>query len=83
MSMISSYARINLGFYLFADDTNLLYADQNLKDLETIVNNELQNLYIWSTANKLTLNIKKSQLQFFILTKSDSLTNQNFACLIM
>ena len=81
--MISSYARINLGFYLFADDTNLLYADQNLKDLETIVNNELQNLYIWSTANKLTLNIKKSQLQFFILTKSDSLTNQNFAGLIM
>ena len=62
MSMISSYARINLGFYLFADDTNLLYADQNLKDLETIVNNELQNLYIWSAANKLTLNIKKSKL---------------------
>ena len=37
MSMISTDARINLGFYLFADDTNLLYADQNLKDLETIV----------------------------------------------
>ena len=51
-----------LRFYLFADDTNILYADKNLKDLETTVNNELQNLYNWLTANKLTLNIKKIQL---------------------
>ena len=28
-------------FYLFADDTNLLYADKNLKSLEETVNNEL------------------------------------------
>ena len=28
-------------FYLFADDTNILYADKNLKYLETIVNKEL------------------------------------------
>ena len=33
-----------LGFYLFADDTNLLYADKGLKTLETIVNNELNNI---------------------------------------
>ena len=26
-------------FYLFANNTNILYADKNLKDLETIVNN--------------------------------------------
>ena len=30
-----------LTFYLFADDTSLLYADKNLKSLETIVNCEL------------------------------------------
>ena len=30
-----------LSFYLFADDTNLLYADRNLKSLEETVNNEL------------------------------------------
>ena len=52
-----------LRFYrLFADDTNILYADKNLKDLETTVNNELQNLYNWLTANKLTLSIKNIQL---------------------
>ena len=28
-------------FYLFEDDTNLLYADKNLKSLEKTVNNEL------------------------------------------
>ena len=50
-------------FYrVFADDTNILYADKNLKDLETTVNYELQNLYNWLTANKLTLNIKNIQL---------------------
>ena len=49
-----------LMFYLFADDTNGLYADKNLKDLEITVNNELQNLYNCVTANKLTLKIKKN-----------------------
>ena len=34
-------------FYLFADDTNILYADKNLKSLETTVNSELQkNLHL-------------------------------------
>ena len=31
-------------FYLFADDTNLSYADKNLKSLEKTVNNELVSL---------------------------------------
>ena len=45
-------------FYVFADDTNILYADKNLKDLETIVNIGLQNLHTWLTANKLTLTLR-------------------------
>ena len=32
-------------FYLFAEDINILYADKNLKDLETVVNNKLQKLH--------------------------------------
>ena len=54
-----------LNFYLFADDTNILYADKNLKSLENIVNAELHKLYIWLTSNKLTLNIKKSNFVIF------------------
>ena len=34
-----------LQFYLFADDTNLLFAQQNLKTLELIVNDELSRVY--------------------------------------
>ena len=48
-----------LKFYLFADDTNLLYADKNLRELENKVNTELSKIYDWLVANKLSLNIKK------------------------
>ena len=54
-----------LKFFLFADDTNILYADKNLRSLELIVNQELCKLYDWLTANKLTLNIKKSNFVIF------------------
>ena len=37
-----------LNFYLFADDTNILYANKSLKSLEQIVNQELCNLYCFS-----------------------------------
>ena len=63
--MISTDARINLVLYLFADDTNILYVDKNLRDLATIVSNGLQNLFNWLTANKLTLNINKSNFVIF------------------
>ena len=52
-------------FYLFADDTNLLYADKNLKSLEETVNNELLKVSEWLNANKLTLNAKKSNYVIF------------------
>ena len=52
-------------FYLFADDTNLLYADKNLKSLETIVNCELTKVVFWLIANKLSLNIKKTSYIIF------------------
>ena len=55
-----------VNFYLFADDTNILYANKSLKSLEQIVNQELCNLYIWLTANNLTLNIKKDKFCNFL-----------------
>ena len=54
-----------LTFYLFADDTNLLYADKNLKSLETIVNCELIKVVGWLIANKLSLNSKKTNYIIF------------------
>ena len=54
-----------LKFYLFADDTNLLYADKNLKSLESTVNAEISRVYNWLIANKLSLNIRKSNFVIF------------------
>ena len=56
---------IKFSFYLFADDTNILYSDKNLKTLELSVNQELNNVYDWLTANKLTLNTRKSNFLIF------------------
>ena len=52
-------------FYLFADDTSLTYANDNLRTLELTVNNELEKVSEWLNANKLTLNVKKSNYVIF------------------
>lgn len=54
-----------LEFFMFADDTNLLFADKDLKNLESAVNKELAKVLDWLTANKLSLNIKKSNFVIF------------------
>ena len=54
-----------LHFVLFADDTNMLYADRHLKSLEETVNRELKNVCEWPHVNKLALNIKKSNFVIF------------------
>ena len=64
MSMTSKNPPTNL-FFLFADDTNAVYADSNLKSLEWTVNQELCKLFDWLTANKLTLNIKQTNVVIF------------------
>ena len=46
--------------YLFADDTSIILANKNLKELETLVNCELGNVNEW-----LSLNIKKSNFVIF------------------
>ena len=43
-----------LSFYLFADDTNLRYADRDINSLERVVNGELSKVQEWLVANKLT-----------------------------
>merc|ERR1711973_600249 len=60
-----SYCSDKLQVYLFADDTNILYADKSLKTLEQVVNQEMHNVYDWLTTNKLTLNNKKSNYVIF------------------
>ena len=54
-----------LDFYLFADDTNLLYAEKDLKKLEIVDNEELLNLSEWLNSNKLSLNPIESNFVVF------------------
>ena len=58
----SSYKLI---FFLFADDTTLLFAHKNLKVLEQVVDSELSKVSEWLVVNKLSLNIKKSNYVIF------------------
>ena len=51
--------------YLFADDTNLLYADKDLKSPEGVANIELLKVCDWLNANKLTINAKKIKFCHF------------------
>ncbi len=51
---------IELNFCLFADDTSILFANKNLDLIEQTVNTQLTNVSEWLLANKLSLNVSKS-----------------------
>ena len=54
-----------LKFYLFADDTAIFLSHKDPKTLETIMNQELIKVSSWLIANKLSLNVKKSNALLF------------------
>ena len=58
----------NFDVKLFADDTNLTMSNYNVKDLQTNVNNELENIVDWMRSNKLSLNFTKTE--FLLITKA-------------
>ena len=49
----------------FADDTFIIYNSKKLKTIETVINTELKNVLKWLRLNKLSLNVKKTELIFF------------------
>ena len=51
--------------YHFADDTNLLHINTNLKKARTSLNIDLKSLHRWLLANKISLNESKTELIFF------------------
>ncbi len=50
---------------LFADDTNLFCSHKNLSSLTNIVNCEIAKVSEWFKANKLSINMKKSNYMIF------------------
>ena len=49
----------------FADDTNLLCHSNSIKKLNKLVNADLKHLVNWLNANKISLNVKKTEMVIF------------------
>lgn len=52
-------------FHLFADDSNLFCEHKITSEFEESMNNELSNVHTWLCANRLSLNIDKSNFVIF------------------
>ena len=63
----------------FADDTNLLCSGKNLKKLRKTMNKELSYLFEWLCANRLSLNVGKTD---FILFRRHKFINEKFTLTI-
>ena len=65
---------------LFADDTSVFFSHSNPNSLETVLNNELQNIDVWLRCNKLSINIKKTN--YVIFRPSQKKFNHSFSLFI-
>ena len=55
-----------LDFILFADDTNIFFSHNDTNQVMEIVNNEFKKLSSRFQTNKLSINIKKNQIFFYL-----------------
>ena len=65
-----------LKFILFADDTTVFFTDKNIETLTVTLNIEIDKVSNWLIANKLTINIKKTNLLIF-KSRQKKLMKQN------
>ena len=49
----------------FADDTNLLHFSKSVNKLNKYINLDMKNLTDWLNVNKISLNVKKTELVIF------------------
>ena len=64
--------------FLFADDTNLLDSDSSLEKLEARANSEIDNVKKFMQANKLSLNLSKTNYMILKPKKEKATHNANF-----
>ena len=58
-----------LTFYLFEDDTNIYFEASDLFTLQKLANRELRHVKKWLDANKLALNVDKTNCYFSLSCK--------------
>ena len=49
----------------FADDTNLIYINKSLKNIASRINRDLKGLTDWLNANRISLNVSKTEYMIF------------------
>ena len=54
-----------MGVHHFADDTNLLCLSNSIKKLNKLVNADLKHPVNWLNANKISLNVKETEMVIF------------------
>jgi hypothetical protein len=60
---------------MYADDTNVTFAASNMIDLESQINSELKSINLWLRANKLSLNVAKTE--FMVISSRQKLQSFN------
>ena len=60
---------------MFADDTNISASAESVDELEEKLNTDLINIYQWLVANKLTLNVSKTE--YMIIGSRNNLSKIN------
>ena len=50
---------------MYADDTTSIYTQQNIVDLESNVNDELENISLCFKSNRLLINLSKTNFVIF------------------
>ena len=66
-----------LSFRLFADDANIFYATKTSKDLEAVMNSELQKVINYCNLNKLSINMKKTNFMIITSPRKPAIHNIN------
>ena len=66
-----------LSFRLFADDANIFYATKTSKDLEAVMNSELQKVINYCNLNKLSINMKKTNFMIITSPQKPAIHNIN------
>ena len=66
------FSPLKISFHLFANGTCIFGSNKNYKKLEDEINTSLDNITNWPKANKLMINVKKSNLIFFKVGNNQS-----------
>ena len=62
---------------IFADDTNVFLKGRCIENMIGVMNTELEKIYKWLNANKLSLNINKTQYMIFHSRRTQPIRNSN------